>query len=1110
MQHGPCNHFALLASARGPGPPFGVPPPPPPPPFPSAPQMRAASEHAVRARRHRAPPPTLPPPPSPLPLPPLTPGPPPQIAVLEDSLLALWSQANGNQPPPPSLLKGGMFSAASGNKMNQAAKPEIKRKDVAALSMLKGELDSRLRSFVQNMSPVIQPQPIPSAAAPSSNSYELRPANSPLRHVSARSSSSSPLSRPRSRPLPPLTTGTDQTAADDCDPFAQLDAANRCGFLFRITTPNLFVIVRRLSRVLSAVGVATAAGGAAAAAAAAAAESAAAAAVGGAGRASNFVLFSEIEEEARPSTEHPDAEPASGDGVRSNTPATPMSSLPPPTRGATAFSGGGANLAVGDCWAALGAVISGIEGALAEELGCRWVNILPVSQSPFDAWVEAAKSLHGQTQPLTAPQLRLRGAVLKQQLKHDDELLAYPVTLMKCAAPRSRGAWPPLPPHIRIYPRTHSEQPGSSSASVMRVVDVGGGAMVGALEHLAGGGGSRLAGVQSVLRGSLESAAAAMAQKHYICNSEQALAAAWNHEDAVLLGSIAPLSLMAVPLVAGEGEPGQGELQALVVCGGKSGGFFPPHADLIRAASSAVLSAIHTGMQLSRSTRCSSLSTGSRSTVRSPRQLNHTKRCASVNIVSIALTLALQVQALLSGAMTNAAAISSAVAKWLPVCLPGISNALLFMRPEVSPSVAKAASHHRLSLNPKPNAPAHDVFFYCSGSSSKLMPFVQDHSAIALALAQARPLVGVCPIKSLLFAQLLKDAKVAAALAPTPVTPSTPAMVGHPLSSEQLIFGSEFNSGDGGADHEAINGLRADTPISVSGGGNGDAAPKIATGIFKAMAKIDAPDHSFVIMLPIANVAVLAMEVCDGACPDADLLEAVRGITACIDRCMDIAGVFESCAGSSLQMSAIASTSFSHAHAALLKASKRLLQCSIVQVYDVEWSQVSSGTRASDQIPSIRCITHDSTQTGRRGEPLPPGMGAVWRAVTRAELVLVRRCADDAVFRRGVDCPYECDPESAIVCPCVVQGVVVGAVSFVNKRSGLFLLGDTLAAETLSRGIGISIASTRAIASERARADDVVRGMTTHCASLVRTAGCVMLPSFGCNVYVALTFDVGT
>jgi hypothetical protein len=101
----------------------------------------------------------------------------------------------------------------------------------------------------------------------------------------------------------------------------------------------------------------------------------------------------------------------------------------------------------------------------------------------------------------------------------------------------------------------------------------------------------------------------------------------------------------------------------------------------------------------------------------------------------------------------------------------------------------------------------------------------------------------------------------------------------------------------------------------------------------------------------------------------------------------------------------------------------------------------------------------------------------------------VRRCADDAVFRRGIDCPYDCNAESAIVCPCVVEGQVVGAVSFVNKRSGLFLLGDTLAAETLSRGVGVSIAAARAISTERSRAEDVARGMDKHCASLVRTAG---------------------
>ena len=142
--------------------------------------------------------------------------------------------------------------------------------------------------------------------------------------------------------------------------------------------------------------------------------------------------------------------------------------------------------------------------------------------------------------------------------------------------------------------------------------------------------------------------------------------------------------------------------------------------------------------------------------------------------------------------MTNAAAISHSAAKFLPVCLPGISNALLFMRPEISPSVAKAAAHHHLSLNPKPNAPERDVFFYCSGSSAKLMPFVQDDSAIALALQHSRPLIGVCPMKSMLFPQLLKDAKIAAALAPTPAAPLTPVTSSRP-STEQLIFASDIS-----------------------------------------------------------------------------------------------------------------------------------------------------------------------------------------------------------------------------------------------------------------------------------------------------------------------------
>ena len=443
--------------------------------------------------------------------------------------------------------------------------------------------------------------------------------------------------------------------------------------------------------------------------------------------------------------------------------------------------------------------------------------------------------------------------------------------------------------------------------------------------------------------------------------------------------------------------------------------------------------------------------------------------------------------------MSDAAAISHAVAKWLPQCIPTVSNALLFMSPEISPSVSKAAAHHRLALNPKPNAPEREVFFYCSSSSVKLMPFVQDQSAIALALLHNRPLIGVCPIKSMLFAQLLKDAKVAAALAPTPAAPSTPAYRAR-SSSEQLIFGPETSAGENDPDDAAAGGLREDTPGQDSEAGSG-VGPTVAAGIFKAMANIAAPDHSFIILVPIGSAAVLAIEVCDGACPDADLLEALRGIGACINRCIDMAGVFESCNGSSKRMSAIASTGMTQAHSALLKAAKRLLQCSMVQIYDVEWSRVGSGSRASDQIPCIRCIAPDNTQTGSRGPPLPPGVGAVWRAVVRGELVLVRRCADDAVFRRGIDCPYECNAESAIVSPCVVEGQVVGAVSFVNKRSGLFLLGDTLAAEMLSRGVAISIAAAREITSERARAEEVVRGMSKHCASLVRTAGLVHAPT---------------
>jgi hypothetical protein len=445
------------------------------------------------------------------------------------------------------------------------------------------------------------------------------------------------------------------------------------------------------------------------------------------------------------------------------------------------------------------------------------------------------------------------------------------------------------------------------------------------------------------------------------------------------------------------------------------------------------------------------------------------------------LTL-VQVQALLSDAMTDAAAISRAAARWLPACFPTISNAVLFMHAETAPSVSKAASHHRLSLNPKPNAPESDAFFYCSATSTKLMPFVQDNSVISIALAQGRPLVGVCPMKSMLFVQLLKDARVAAALSPTPAAPSTP-LVATPSSALPQIF----HAADDTLDSSVVpNHTPAADDIPAA---DDTPATEVAAGIFKAMSRIQSPDHSFIILLPINNAAVLAIELCDGCCPDADFLEALRGICTCIDRCIDMAGVFEKCIGNSQRVSQVSSTSISQAHASLIKASKKLLQCSIVQVYEVEWSRVSSGPHTNDHIPYIRCIIPDGTQVGLRGDPLPPGTGCVWRAVTRSELVLVRRCADDAVFRQGIDCPYDCIAESAIVCPCVVDGQVIGAVSFVNKRSGLFLLGDTLAAELLSRGMGISIAAAKTIASERARAEEALHGMTKHCASLVRAAG---------------------
>lgn len=299
-------------------------------------------------------------------------------------------------------------------------------------------------------------------------------------------------------------------------------------------------------------------------------------------------------------------------GRGSNTPATPLS-IPPPSRGETALGGGRGAGGGGECWNVLGTVVRNIENALAEELGCRWVAILPVSSSPFDAWVESAKHLNGQTKPVSAPSLRLRGLALNQQLKHDDDLITYPVSLMKCGTARSSSNHTPLPPFIKIHSRFQKHLPDGAA----KIVEIGGGAVAAALEFLGGGGGSRLAGLQSVVRGGIESAAAAMEQKHYICNAEEALAAAWNGDDAALLGPSPPTSLMVLPLVAGCGAPGEGQLQALAVCGGKTGGFHLTHAALIRGASSAILSALHTGMQLSCDVRYAGLSAGARSAVRS-------------------------------------------------------------------------------------------------------------------------------------------------------------------------------------------------------------------------------------------------------------------------------------------------------------------------------------------------------------------------------------------------------------------------------------------------------------------------------------------------------------
>jgi hypothetical protein len=367
------------------------------------------------------------------------------------------------------------------------------------------------------------------------------------------------------------------------------------------------------------VGEAVAAAGCAAATATSKLQAAAGALAGGSRGGASCVVYSEIEESSGAAPGETVAEAdidIAADRPRSVTPATPLSCLPPPSRGDTAMGGGG-GLGMGnggECWAALAAVVSGIETALAEEIGCRWAVVLPVSSSPFDAWVDVAKNLKGQTKPLSAPSLQLRGLALKQQLKHDDDLLTYPISLMKCALPRSSSNHPPLPPYIKIHSRLRQPLPDGAT----RVVEVGGGALAAALEYLGGGGGNRLAGLQSVVRGSVDSAATAMEQKQYICNAEEVLLAAWNSDDSALLGATPPTSLMLVPLVAGHGAPGEGQLQAVVVCGGKLGGFLLPHASLIRGASSAILSALHTGMQLSCSTRSAGLSAGARSAVRWP------------------------------------------------------------------------------------------------------------------------------------------------------------------------------------------------------------------------------------------------------------------------------------------------------------------------------------------------------------------------------------------------------------------------------------------------------------------------------------------------------------
>ena len=151
----------------------------------------------------------------------------------------------------------------------------------------------------------------------------------------------------------------------------------------------LLVTIRRLNRVLLAVGNAVSAGAAAAAASAAAAEAAAASVVGKTGRNGEFVLFFEMKDavEAPPDSEEHSRPRTDDGGFRSTTPSLHLSNFPA-SRGSTAESASGAAAEArggGDCWRALATVAPVIESVLGEKLGCRWVALLPVSASPFDA-----------------------------------------------------------------------------------------------------------------------------------------------------------------------------------------------------------------------------------------------------------------------------------------------------------------------------------------------------------------------------------------------------------------------------------------------------------------------------------------------------------------------------------------------------------------------------------------------------------------------------------------------------------------------------------------------------------------------------------------------------